>query len=124
MDIEEKKSNFRYLLRSIFVDECSEIEDNKLTSFYSFLLSDLEERSDFFLSKNDDNYFLIEFIIQVLSNFHVLDSYLLFMLTKSNENFKEQASEQTGIEIAQIGLFLEGVISHFQEIKVDYLAKA
>ena len=121
MNIEERKQIFRYLLKSIFYDDCSEIEEGKLIDFYAFLLDSLETQSDHYVNSNNDSYFIIESIIQVLGQFHRMDPYILLQVIKNPNNFKEMVAEQTGLSLEYVNGAMEGFISDFQEIKQGYL---
>lgn len=121
MNIEERKQIFRYLLKSIFYDDCSEIEEGKLIDFYAFLLDSLETQSDHYVNSNNDSYFIIESIIQVLGQFHRMDPYILLHVIKNPNNFKEMVAEQTGLSLEYVNGAMEGFISDFQEIKQGYL---
>jgi hypothetical protein len=121
LNIEERKQIFRYLLKSIFYDDCSEIEEGKLIDFYAFLLDSLETQSDHYVNSNNDSYFIIESIIQVLGQFHRMDPYILLHVIKNPNNFKEMVAEQTGLSLEYVNGAMEGFISDFQEIKQGYL---
>lgn len=121
MNIEERKQIFRYLLNSIFYDDCAEIEDGRIIDFYVFLLDSWETQSDHYVNSNNDGYFIIESIIQVFSQFHRMDPHILLHIIKNPSNFREMASEQTGLPLEYVNKAMEGFISDFQEIKQGYL---
>lgn len=121
MNIEERKQIFRYLLESIFHDDCVEIEDGRLIDFYTFLLDSLEMQSDHYVNSNNDGYFIIESIIQVFGQFHKMDPYILLHIIKNPVHFKEMTAEQTGLSLEYVNKIMEIFISDFQEIKQGYL---
>lgn len=121
MSIEEKKRLFKYLLRSIFFDDCEDIEDDRLVGFYTFLIDSLEKRSEIHVEHDSDDYFVIEAIVQILCNFHTFDSALIFFIVKNPDNFKEVIIEQTGMSLGFVDEAMERAISDFQDIKQRYL---
>lgn len=121
MSIDERKRLFKYLLRSIFFDDCEDIDGGQLVGFYTFLLDSLEKRSDVHVKNNSDDYFVVEAIIQILSNFHNFDSALLFFIVKNPDNFKEVIIEQTALPSEFVDEAMERAISDFQDIKQGYL---
>lgn len=121
MTLEERKEIFRHLLGLIFFDACPEIEDERLQNFYFFLLNSLETRSEMHLSKDDDNFFVVESIVSLLSEFHTMDIYLLLQITKSHSNFRHTLREKTGLNSFFIAQSIEHLISEFQDIKQGYL---
>jgi len=120
LSLEEKKKLLRYLLRTIFFDDCSDINEDKLVSFYSFLLDKLEIRSDIYVSNDSDDYFVVESVVQLLSHFHLIDSSTLFYIVKNPDNFKEVVMEQTGLSVSFVEDSMERLMSDFQGIKQDY----
>ena len=121
MNIDERKRVFRYLLKSIFYDDCREIDGEKLIGFYSFLLDSLENQSDYYVNNNNDRYFIIESIIQVLGHFHKMDAHTLLSIIKNSNGFRERVSEQTGLDIEYVNKSMEIFLSDFQEIKSGFL---
>lgn len=121
MNIEERKRVFRYLLKSIFYDDCREIDGERLIGFYTFLLDSLEIQSDHYVNSNNDSYFIIESIIQVLGHFHKMDPHVLLYIIKNSSNFKEMVVNQTGLSLEYVEKAMEGFMSDFQEIKQGYL---
>lgn len=121
MTIEERKEIFRHLLDLIFFDACPEVEDKHLTSFYSFLLNSLEMRSEMHVSKDSDDFFVIQSILSLLSEFHIMDNYILLQLSKSHLNFRFALKEKTGLAPLFIEQSMERMISDFQDIKHGYL---
>lgn len=121
MNTEERKRIFRYLLKSIFYDDCREIDDGKIIEFYAFLLDSLEMQSDHYVNGDNDRYFVIESIIQVLGEFHKMDAYMLLHIIKNSNNFKEMIAEQTGLPLEYVNNVMEGFLGDFQEIKQGYL---
>lgn len=121
MTLEERKEIFRHLLDLIFFDACPEIEDERLIGFYFFLLNSLEMRSEMHLSKDSDDFFVVESIVSLLSEFHSMDTYVLLQITKSHSNFRHTLKEKTGLTSFFIAQSIERFISEFQDIKQGYL---
>ena len=121
MHLEERKRIFRYLLKSIFYDDCREIDGDRLIDFYTFLLDSLEIQSDHYVNNNNNNYFIIESIIQILGQFHKMDPHILLNIIKNPSSFREMISEQTGFDVDYVNSAMEGFLSDFQEIKQGYL---
>ncbi len=121
MNIEERKKVFRFLLKSIFFDDCQEIDDDLIIKFYDFLLDSLEIRSDHYVNADNNGYFVIESVIQVLGQFHRMDSHILLHITKNPNHFREMVSEQTALPIEYVSSMMEVLMGEFQEIKSGFL---
>lgn len=121
MNIEERKRIFRYLLKSIFYDDCQEIEDDRIADFYGYLLDSLEMQSDNCISNDNNLYFIVESMIQAISHFHEMDSSMLLYIIKHHDNFKEVVAEQTSLSTEFIDSSMEIMISNFQDIKQGYM---
>lgn len=120
MTTDERKKTFRYLLRSIFFDECDDIEDDRLIGFYFFLLESLDIRAEMHVKHDNDDYFVVGCIIHVLSFFHKYDSGLLLFIAQNPDNFREFISSRTGLSLNYVQDAMERVMSDFQDIKQGY----
>lgn len=121
MTFEERKEIFRHLLDLIFFDACPEIEDKRLTGFYFFLLNSLEMRSGMHVSNDSDDFFVVSSVIELLSEFHNMDNYVLLQISKSHSNFRYALKDKTGLNTLFIEQAMERMISDFQDIKQGYL---
>lgn len=124
MTLYEKKNTLRYLLKSIFFDECEDIGDEDIIRFYLFLMDGLEAISDAYASKNKDDFFAVESVVQALANFPEMDTSFLFFIIKNPENFREVVSEQTGFPQNVVDEYMERLLNDFQDIKQAFLSKA
>ena len=120
MKIEEQKQLFRCLLQAIFLDDCSEIGDDKIIGFYHFLLESLQIRSEFEMSQDSEDYFIIESIFKILQSFHKLDSAFLLFILRDPDNIKDAFFERTNLPMEFIDDAMERLASEFQEIKYGW----
>jgi hypothetical protein len=121
LSIDDRKKAFRYLLRSIFFDECEDIEDEKLIGFYLFLLESLEVRAEMHVNNDSDDYFVVGSIIHTLSYFHMYDTALLLLLAQNPDNFRVFVGERTGLHLTFVEEAMERAVGDFQDIKQGYL---
>lgn len=80
MDFENRKVVFKYLLRSLFLDDKAlslKIDDNHIIEFYSLLIEELKNFSEQKAEKDDNAFFLAEVIISLLASFHIMDKSFL-----------------------------------------------
>ncbi len=121
MNLDRKKELFRHLLDLIFFDDCPEIDEDKIIDFYFFLLNSLETRSEIHVAKNDDEFFVVESTIELLSKFHTLDPAILLKISRSHGDFRYELSNRTGLPIEFVEKSVEHMIGDFQDIKQGYL---
>lgn len=105
----------------IFFDDCQDIEDARIIDFYHFLLSSLEMRSEIHLSKDSDDFFVVESIVRLLSDFHNVDDSVLLHISMGHENFKEALIEQTAMSPEFVDEAIERILGDFQDIKNGFL---
>jgi len=121
LTLEEKKEIFRHLLGLIFFDDCQDIGDERIISFYFYLLDSLETTSEVHISKENDDFFVVESVVRLLSDFHNLDDSVLLHIAKGHDNFKEALMEQTGMPPEFVDEAIERLLGDFQDIKNGYL---
>jgi len=113
-----KKEILLIILESLFHDDSSEIESDNCISFYHFLLDTLERELFEIPIEQDEDISLCHSIIDLLSNFDLIDEDMSFWSRKSISEYLKDYSGLTDEEfIISISKFRE----MYSSIKIDFL---
>jgi hypothetical protein len=108
-------------LRSVFYDDCPDIDDGRLSVFYEYLLDNIDAHCLIRLENNDNSFLILKMVYSIISKLSSMDNNAMLFIIKNHQNVIEFISDYTKMPYEDVKKGLEEGISMFQAVKKNFL---